>query len=187
MSPDTPLINEQLWRPLVARKAHQRAFLVQPGSTTPAAELSNTWNWHWPLLTSIRLLSLQPFYYHIDQSAANNVGDEPIVAATKDLRLVKIEASLQLQINPQTDIQILARINKHFINRVLRPLIRQSIRLTIANHPSSSILTTPHLDQQIAALLQPTLADQGLILIHVHVSSLMSFHPLIPNSPGQPS
>jgi regulator of protease activity HflC (stomatin/prohibitin superfamily) len=182
------LVTEHLWQALVPRKAHQRAFLVQPGSTRPAIEMHGAWNWHWPLLTSIRLLSLQSYQYQINPTikvTATTMGDEPIVAVTKDLRLIKVQATIQLQVNPDISIEILARINKHFINRVLRPIIRQSIRLVLAEQSDKNLQVSANLDQRILALLQPTLTDQGFTIKQLHITQLIAFYPSIPNSPIQ--
>jgi hypothetical protein len=181
------LVKDSLWRPLVLIEPHHQGFIVQPGSNVDPIALSPGWHWHWPLLTTIRSVSLEPHNYCIGSAGYTtdqSLGDEPIIAATKDLSLVSVEAELQLQVMADAPIQIVSRLNPRSINRLIRPVIRQSIRLTLANYPSQKLQPSASLDRQIAALLAPTLADQAIALRSLQVTIINRFNPLKPTPPA---
>jgi hypothetical protein len=181
-------ISQSLWHPLVHISDNQIGLMVQPGSNIPAVRLGPGWQWHWPLLTTIRCLDSQLQEYPINQLVKINqrqLGDEPIIAATKDLSLVSIQGKLQLQINQEAPIDLLAKLNPHSINRVIRPLIRQCVRQIMAGQPhpvhNQAILT-----KEIATLLLPALSRHGILVRQLDITSINPYHPQIAISPVLP-
>lgn len=182
-------IIDSLWQPLVLVRPGYKGLLVQPGSTMPPVELAQGWQWHWPLLTTVRLISLQPHLYTINATISANattMGDEPVVAVTKDHQLVSIEGQLSLQVKDTVPLLLLATLNQHSINRVIRPVIRQSIRLAVADYRLADIHPSDELNQHITQLLNSAFASQAITLKDVFIVSITPFNPLVPNSLATP-
>jgi regulator of protease activity HflC (stomatin/prohibitin superfamily) len=172
-------VDEYLWRLLAHITPDHPAFLVHPGSTLPPVRLAPGWRWHWPLLSSIRVLSLTPFSLAFSSGEAKGdrlLQDDAITAVTRDHRLFTIEGAIQLQLNADATDTVLAKFNHHSTNRLLRPLIRQAIRETVGQQPSHRIQphSIEHEFKQTASLqLQP----YGVKVLDCTISSIKSFNP----------
>lgn len=182
----TYLVKEHLWQPLVAVTEQQIGLLVQPGSTLPPIPLSPGWHWHWPILTTIRLINQTTLNFTInDQMIVDrySLADEPVVAATKDLSLVSLEATIVLEVNNKADLDHLALLDKRCLDRRIRPAIRQSLRQAVAEYNRHSLDTSSHLNQQVLQLTRQALKPLPLQVSNLTITAIQPFSPLIPHPP----
>lgn len=183
----TPLVTDEWWQPLVQIKPGQIGLLVQPGSKVPAIALQHTWNWHWPLLTTVRLISNQTYNYHIasGQSAkGQSMTDEPIVIVTKDVQLISLQATLQISIDQKADIAKLALLEPKSVDRTIRPIIRQIMRQDLANHYRNDITVSKALSRRLEQKLISAFRPHAIHVSQVTITDIQDFHPLIPTSPA---
>ncbi len=168
------LITNKLWTPLVYVDDTEWGFLIQSGVASPI-ELAKGWHWHWPLLTVIRLVSRSSFVYTIGGSvsvATTVLGDEPVIAATKDVKLVSLQADLRLRVNDRAEMIAIARLDKHAVSRTIRPTIRQGMRQVVALRHGVGLAASTELDEEMFKVLSPMLLSHSIVLESLHVTSV---------------
>lgn len=173
-------INEYIWTPLVYIPKNTKAFLTHPGTQIKPKTLSTGWTWHWPYLTSIVILNFDQQHYTFDSSATSHesIKDEDITAVSKDHHLLTIQGSLKLHLNQQSSNSILSKHDRHTEDRLIRPIIRQSVRIVIGSL-DSAYCTPEIVQQQLTHHLSTTFDQHGIIISNVRVHKIFHFSPSI--------
>lgn len=173
------LVNDYIWTPLVHVADGQRAFLVHPGTTIKPSELPTGWHWHWPLLTSIRVLNFRPMvvkFGHKQPQGSEFIQDDFITAVSRDHHLFAISGCVEIKLHYGASPTQLAQFNRHSINRVIRPLIRQAVRQAtgkIDSRQANPEVINPLLIKILDGLCTPL----GLQLISASLSEVKSYQP----------
>jgi regulator of protease activity HflC (stomatin/prohibitin superfamily) len=180
------LVADFVWTPLVHIPEGYFGFLVQSGTSLPSVRLAAGWHWHWPGLTTIRLISPDIQTYTIGGigQGASRFGDELVVAATKDLALLSLGGRLQLRVMPGAADQMLSQLSPRQIDRYIRPMVRQCLREVIGKRKKTDIRPSNELDKEISLILRQQVTDFCLELVSLTIDTIQPFSPL-PQSPRQ--
>ena len=145
------------------------------------SQRKSCWHWHWPALTTIRVVPLNSHTYHIREHvrrSEHDLSDEPVVAATKDLGLVSLEGEITFQLVENSPAILAARISPKSISRTIRPIIRQCFRLAIAEYRKTSLKPSNTLNKQISEMLTDSMADYAIQLHSVSINRIRPFSPV---------
>src|SRR5690606_31874144 len=100
LSPSKQIIFDYIWQPLVFVRDTEIAFLVNPGTTLKPIVLKPGWQWHWPLLTAIRVIRAEHITFNFDNRRSGSLyHDEAITAVSRDHHLFSLQGHLELSID----------------------------------------------------------------------------------------
>ncbi len=171
------IIFDHVWQPLVHVPAGHRAFLLHPGTTIKPRELTTGWYWHWPWLTSICHVAATPIPFHFtNQNRRSPYTDEPITAVSHDHHLFTSQGTIVIGINLAAPTTTLSRLNRHTLQRVIRPLVRQSVRQTIALFQANTLLTRD-LAEDLMVASRPLFDQHGLVVHQAEFTALEYYQP----------
>jgi regulator of protease activity HflC (stomatin/prohibitin superfamily) len=130
-----------------------------------------------PFWQIAKLFNAQILEYTIrhgfDLSQKEALGDEPIVATTKENKTISIEGSILFKIDKANAPELWENIGDNFISKVVRPYSRSRISSAFGKFDSSQIGTER---TQIEAILKSELnklfEDKGLIIENVLFSEV---------------
>jgi len=96
-------------------------------------------------------------------------GDDALEALTKDGQIVKLDISLRFHVDPQNVATLHQRIGTDYVNKVIRPEIRNVLRLAVSAYPVTEVYSEKRLEiqNQTVAELAPKLMKSYLILDEV--------------------
>src|SRR5690606_1613078 len=91
------MLRDYLWQPLGYIDERHLAYLIHPGSTMTPVRLSRGWQWHWPLLSTIRLQQHSTMRFAFGQSSDSDRttgSGQAIVCVSRDHQLFVAEGEL---------------------------------------------------------------------------------------------
>lgn len=169
------MIEDYLWRPATEVKPGQRVFLVYPGSPKLQPQLLSVgWQWHWPLVTTMRAISDQPWRLAFGSEMAADYVIEPIVCITKDHHLFVVEGGLASRLAEDESGQRLASLSRKNFSRQAQNWVRQALRAVIAEYQSKS-LDSPsltQLQQRLCKELNLMVGEWGLMVEDCQVKQI---------------
>jgi regulator of protease activity HflC (stomatin/prohibitin superfamily) len=174
------LVTERLWAPSVLIHQGELGVLVQPGSNHPPMPLEPGWQFHWPLLSVIRVFHRLPITHRFNAKelvSSQQFGDEAIVAVSRDLHLFTIEGEVVLQLSPSISTEQLAHLNKYHAGHLIRPMVRQSARQLLGKYLATTFPLPSALSEQWLAILRQDFIVLG---IDVHAARIQSITPFQP-------
>lgn len=176
------LIQEVRWTPLVHIPPQHQAYLIHPGTQVPPKPLETQWAWHWPLLTSILILSPHPARFSFSHRKSNYNYDQAVTAVSQDHHLLTIEGQFQIQIDPRIDQDAISRLNRLSINRIIKPLVRQVAREEFsqvkATQANADVIAT-HIHRKLKAIL----IKEGLLVLDFEINKIETYNADIPKQP----
>lgn len=130
-----------------------------------------------PFWQIAKLFNAQILEYTIrhgfDLSQKEALGDEPIIATTKDNKVISIEGSILFKIDKANAPELWENIGDNFISKVVRPYSRSRISSAFSKFDSSEIGSER---TQIEAMLKDELnqlfADKALLIENVLFSEV---------------
>lgn len=106
------------------------------------------------------------------------LGDEPIVAATKDGRQVNVEGALLFKIDKDNVTELWENIGENFVSKIVRPVSRSRIRSVLADFTADEVISTARgqveikIKEEIAKVLgEKGLIVEGMLLSEVKLST----------------
>jgi prohibitin 2 len=101
-------------------------------------------------------------------------GDDAIDCLTKDGQVVHMDISLRFHIDPQKLTELHNRIGPDFVNKVVRPEIRNSIRLAVSAYPVTEVYSEKRTEIQRRTIdgLTPKFMANYLILDEVLIRNI---------------
>jgi len=126
---------------------------------------------HWivPFLENVKLypISRQTYTMSAVSGEGQVQGDDSITARTSDGQEVLIDASLIFSIDPSEVVKINIQWQDRYINDVVRPLARGTIRDAVSQFGVQEVYSTKRSDmtKQISDQLGKVLAENGLTLV----------------------
>jgi prohibitin 2 len=101
-------------------------------------------------------------------------GDDALEALTKDGQIVKLDISLRFHVDPQNVAQLHQQIGTDYVNKVIRPEIRNVVRLAVSAYPVTEVYSEKRLEiqNQSVSELAPKLKKNYLILDEVLIRNV---------------
>ncbi len=144
------MIRDYLIQPLVRIEPGQLAYLLHPGSQLRPVFLNEGWAWHWPLLSTIRIVDTRPAIFIIgridpdEETGQSYMRCESIVCVSRDHQLFKVEGRVRLEAPSlgHDDSSVMPTFIHHSpikFNRFIQSAVRQSLRASIAKWPARQL------------------------------------------------
>lgn len=130
-----------------------------------------------PFWQIAKLFNAQILEYTIrhgfDLSQKESLGDEPIVAMTKDGKTISIEGSILFKLDKANAPELWENIGDNFISKVVRPYSRSRISSGFSKHNSGEISSErSKIENTIKEELNKLFEDKGLIIESVLLSEI---------------
>jgi len=130
-----------------------------------------------PFWQIAKLFNAQILEYTIrhgfDLSQKESLGDEPIIAMTKDGKTISIEGSILFKLDKANAPELWENIGDNFISKVVRPYSRSRISSGFSKHNSSDIGSErSKIENTIKEELNKLFEDKGLIIESVLLSEI---------------
>lgn len=132
-----------------------------------------------PFWQIAKLFNAQTLEYTISQDfdveeAKEALGDEPIVATTKDERTIQLEGTILLRLRKESASLIWENIGENVVSKMVRPVARSRIRSVVSNFTSDEVTTTRRneVEEQIRNELIKVLDDRGIIIERMLLSDV---------------
>jgi len=112
------------------------------------------------------------------EEAKEALGDEPIVATTKDARTVQIEGTILLRLNKESASEIWENIGENVVSKVVRPTARSRIRSVVSGFTAEEVGTSRRddVEEQIRQELINDLAVRGIIIERMLLSDVKTIN-----------
>ena len=130
-----------------------------------------------PFWQIAKLFNAQILEYTIrhgfDLSQKKSLGDEPIVAMTKDNKTISIEGSILFKLDKANAPELWENIGDNFISKVVRPYSRSRISSSFSQYKSEEIgAERSKIENALKDELNKLFADKGLIIENVLFSEI---------------
>jgi regulator of protease activity HflC (stomatin/prohibitin superfamily) len=130
-----------------------------------------------PFWQIAKLFNAQILEYTIrhgfDLTQKEALGDEPIIADTKDNKTIAIEGSILFKLDKANAPELWENIGDNFISKVVRPYSRSRISSAFNKFNSSEIGSErPQIEAALKDELNKLFADKGLIIENVLFSEV---------------
>lgn len=130
-----------------------------------------------PFWQIAKLFNAQILEYTIrhgfDLSQKEALGDEPIVATTKDNKIISIEGSILLKLDKANAPELWENIGDNFISKVVRPYSRSRISSAFGKYHSSEIgAARTQIESSLKDELNQLFKDKALIIENVLFSEV---------------
>ena len=130
-----------------------------------------------PFWQIAKLFNAQILEYSIrhgfDLSVKEALGDEPIIATTKDSKVVSIEGSILFKIDKANAPEIWESIGDNFVSKVVRPYSRSRIAGTFGTYEAKEIgAKRTEIEKGLKEEFNKLFADKGLIIENVLFSEV---------------
>jgi regulator of protease activity HflC (stomatin/prohibitin superfamily) len=130
-----------------------------------------------PFWQIAKLFNAQILEYTIrhgfDLSQKESLGDEPIVAMTKDGKTISIEGSILFKLDKANAPELWENIGDNFISKVVRPYSRSRISSGFSKQNSGDISSErSKIENNIKEELNKLFEDKGLIIESVLLSEI---------------
>lgn len=130
-----------------------------------------------PFWQIAKLFNAQILEYTIrhgfDLSQKESLGDEPIVAMTKDNKTISIEGSILFKLDKANAPELWENIGDNFISKVVRPYSRSRISSGFSKHNSGEISSErSKIENTIKEELNKLFENKGLIIESVLLSEI---------------
>lgn len=130
-----------------------------------------------PFWQIAKLFNAQILEYTIrhgfDISQKESLGDEPIVATTKDNRVISIEGSILFKLDKANAPELWENIGDNFISKVVRPYSRSRISSAFSKFMSKEIGSErSEIESMLKNELNKLFEDKGLIIENVLFSEV---------------
>ncbi len=130
-----------------------------------------------PFWQIAKLFNAQILEYTIrhgfDLSQKESLGDEPIVAMTKDGKTISIEGSILFKLDKANAPELWENIGDNFISKVVRPYSRSRISSGFSKHNAGDISSErSKIENTIKEELNKLFEDKGLIIESVLLSEI---------------
>lgn len=174
------LLSEYLWTPLVHIPKDAMAFLHHPGTKIKSQPLTSGWRWHWPFLTSIVVIRFysQKLMFDSTRNTTDVANDGDITAVSRDHHLLVIRGQLTLGFDKDAESAILSAHNRHTEARLIRPILRQCIRSTVALYDAQEC-SINRLTQELQQRLLSAFTPHGIVISDLTISSASLYTPTI--------
>ncbi len=128
---------------------------------------------HWviPFVEYVHIYSTAPQTYVM---AADTIGDDSIMAQTKDGRYVAIDVSVVYAVDPAKVVDLYLAWQERYIDELVRPTTRGTTRAIVLQHSPAEIIGSKRveIEQTISMQLEQQFADADLILIHYAIQDV---------------
>ncbi len=131
-----------------------------------------------PFWQKAMLFNTQTLEYNInkkfDTSKPELLGDQPIVATTKDEKKVAIEGTILLRLDAEQIPEIWQSIGEKFVEKIIRPTIQSRVRMIAANFTLQEAITTKRAEIEVEARkeLERILYPRGIFVENVLLSEI---------------
>jgi regulator of protease activity HflC (stomatin/prohibitin superfamily) len=130
-----------------------------------------------PFWQIAKLFNAQILEYTIrhgfDISQKEALGDEPIIATTKDNKVISIEGSILFKIDKANAPELWENIGDNFISKVVRPYSRSRISSAFSKYEARSIGSErSDIETMLKTELNKLFEDKGLIIENVLFSEV---------------
>lgn len=130
-----------------------------------------------PFWQIAKLFNAQVLEYTIrhgfDLSVKETLGDEPVIATTKDNKTISIEGSILFRLDKANAPLLWENIGDNFVSKVIRPYSRSRIAAAFSKHDSKEIgAERSKIETQLKAELNDLFHDSALIIENVLFSEV---------------
>lgn len=130
-----------------------------------------------PFWQIAKLFNAQVLEYTIrhgfDLSVKETLGDEPVIATTKDNKTISIEGSILFRLDKANAPLLWENIGDNFVSKVIRPYSRSRITAAFSRHDSKEIgAERSKIETQLKAELNDLFHDSALIIENVLFSEV---------------
>jgi regulator of protease activity HflC (stomatin/prohibitin superfamily) len=96
-------------------------------------------------------------------------GDDALDATTQDGQVVKVDVSVRFHVDATKVTDLHQHIGVDFVDKVVRPEVRTTVRLTVANYPVTEVYSSKRLEVQTKSLeaLRPRFLASYLVIDEV--------------------
>jgi len=117
---------------------------------------------------------IQTYTMSASYSEGETRGDDALEALTKDGQVVKLDMSVRFHIDPQKVPILHEKIGPDYINKVVRPEIRNQVRLAVSAYPVTEVYSEKRTEIQVKSLnaMIPKFATSFLILDEVLIRNV---------------
>ena len=126
-----------------------------------------------PFWQKAKLFNTQTLEYGITRKFKADrpdlLGDQPIIAETKDGKKISIEGTILLRLDPEQVPEMWQGIGEQFIEKIIRPTIQSRVRMIAAKYEIKEITTTRRGDVEADARqeLERILYPRGIFIENV--------------------
>ncbi len=126
-----------------------------------------------PFWQKAKLFNTQTLEYGITRKFKADrpdlLGDQPIIAETKDGKKISIEGTILLRLDPEQVPEMWQGIGEQFIEKIIRPTIQSRVRMIAAKYEIKEITTTRRGDVEADARqeLERILYPRGIFVENV--------------------
>ncbi|MDX9893040.1 MAG: prohibitin family protein [Patescibacteria group bacterium] len=126
-----------------------------------------------PFWQKAKLFNTQTLEYDIskkfDTDRPEMLGDQPIIATTKDGKKVSIEGTILLRLDQEQIPEIWQSIGEKFVEKIVRPTIQSRLRMIAAKYDLKEITATHRADVEINSRqeLERILYPRGIFVENV--------------------
>ena len=101
-------------------------------------------------------------------------GDDALEALTKDGQVVKLDISVRFHVDPNNVTKLHERIGLDYVDKVVRPEIRNQVRLAVSSYPVTEVYSEKRTEIQVKSLsgMMPKFRTSYLVLDEVLIRNV---------------
>ncbi len=130
-----------------------------------------------PFWHKAKLFNTQVQEYQVRRGfdiATSDLGDQEVIAATKDGQNVIMEMTVLFHIDPDNATQLWQSIGDNYVEKIVRPTIRSRVRTVSAEYNANDFFTNKRaeIERRIHHELVTSLSPKGIVIVDVLLGSI---------------